>query len=93
VWTGKQSAHAPVWFTGVMGTARWKGSAGNRGRPVLVEGRAFSIELRHSGEAHALADALFGGEEGGIVTRRIGEEAAASELGIECKPVLYSGSR
>jgi hypothetical protein len=52
-----------------------------------------TLALRHSGEAHALADALFGGEEGGIVTRRIGEEAAASELGIECKPVLYSGSR
>src|SRR5829696_8667716 len=49
--------------------------------------------LRHSGEAHALTDALFGSEEGGIVTHRIGEEAAASEVGIECKPVLYSGSR
>lgn len=43
MWTGKQSTHAPVWFTGVMGTARWKGSASNRARPVLVEGRAFSI--------------------------------------------------
>jgi hypothetical protein len=39
--------------------------------------------LRHSGEAHALTDALFGSEEGGIVTHRIGEEAAASEVGIE----------
>jgi hypothetical protein len=52
-----------------------------------------TLALRHSGEAHALTDALFGGEEGGIVTHRIGEEAAASEVGIECKSVLYSGSR
>ena len=36
--------HAPVWFTGVMGMARWKGNAGNRGRPISIEGRAFSIE-------------------------------------------------
>src|SRR5258708_20911501 len=42
--TGKQSTCAPCWFTGVMGMARWKGNTGNRGRPVLVEGRAFSIE-------------------------------------------------
>ena len=34
---GKQSTHAPVWSTGVMGTARWKGDAGNRGRPVRSE--------------------------------------------------------
>ena len=42
--TGKQSTCAPGWFTGVIGTARCKGSAGNRGRPVLVEGRAFNTE-------------------------------------------------
>ena len=42
--TGKQSTYAPVWSAGVVGMARWKGNAGNRGRPVLVEGRAFNIE-------------------------------------------------
>ena len=40
--TGKQSTYAPVWSAGVMGTARWKGDAGNRGRPVWIEGRGFN---------------------------------------------------
>ena len=33
---GKQSTDAPVWSAGVMGTARRKGDAGNRGRPVAA---------------------------------------------------------
>ena len=28
---------------GVLDTARWKGDAGNRGRPVQIEGRGFNI--------------------------------------------------
>src|ERR1700724_62348 len=43
--TGKQSTYAPVWSTGVMGTARWKGDAGNRGRPVWIGGRGFNTAL------------------------------------------------
>ena len=43
--TGKQSTYEPVWSTGVMGTARWKGDAGNRGRPVRIGGRGFNIAL------------------------------------------------
>jgi hypothetical protein len=31
---GKQSTRAPVRSAGVMGTARWKGDAGNRGDPL-----------------------------------------------------------
>ena len=38
---GKQSTHAPVRSAGVMDTARWKGDAGNRGRPVRSEVAAF----------------------------------------------------
>ena len=34
MWTGKQSTHAPVRSAGVVGTARGKGKAGNRGRPA-----------------------------------------------------------
>lgn len=36
-WTEKQSTYASVWSAGVIGTARWKGDAGNRGRPVRSE--------------------------------------------------------
>ena len=36
--TGKKSTDAPVWSTGVLGTARWKGGAGNRRRPAGHEG-------------------------------------------------------
>ena len=32
----------PFQFIGVMGTARWKGDAGNRGRPVRVGDRGFN---------------------------------------------------
>ena len=39
----KQSTRAAIRSAGVMGAARWKGEAGNRGRPVLVGGRGFDI--------------------------------------------------
>src|SRR6187402_2167818 len=42
--------------------------------------------------AHAPRDSLFGSEKCGIVAHRIGEETAASEIGIECKSVLCSRS-
>src|SRR5262249_31977685 len=38
---GKRSARAAVRSIGVVGAARWKGNAGNRGRPVSVGGRDF----------------------------------------------------
>jgi hypothetical protein len=31
---------------GVMGTARWKGDAGNRGRPVVGEGSGLDVAKR-----------------------------------------------
>jgi hypothetical protein len=43
---GKQSTHAAIRSAGVMGAARRKGEAGNRGRPVLVGGRGFDIAAR-----------------------------------------------
>ena len=33
----KQSTHAVIRSAGVLGAARWKGEAGNRGRPVGSE--------------------------------------------------------
>jgi hypothetical protein len=40
---GKQSTHAPVRSAGVMDAARWKGDAGNRGRPVRSEVAASTL--------------------------------------------------
>jgi hypothetical protein len=39
----KQSTRAAIRSAGVMGAARWKGEAGNRGKPVMVGGRGFDI--------------------------------------------------
>ena len=58
--TGKQSTYAPVWSAGVMGTARWKGDAGNRGRPDWIEVRGFNTS--------------FGGGSGGSRTGSYDEE-------------------
>src|ERR1700722_2912178 len=43
---GKQSTHAPIRSAGVLGTARWKGGAGNRWRPVWHEGRGLNVANR-----------------------------------------------
>ena len=40
---GKRSTGAPVRFAGVVGTARRKGDAGNRGRPVVGEGSGLGV--------------------------------------------------
>ena len=42
---GKQSMEAPIWFAGVVGKARWKGDASNRGRPVWHEGSGLNAVL------------------------------------------------
>jgi hypothetical protein len=43
---GEVSTHAPVQFAGVVGTARRKGDASNRGRPVWSEGRSLNVADR-----------------------------------------------
>jgi hypothetical protein len=43
---GKQSTRAPVRSAGVVGTARWKGGSGNRGRPVWHEGSGLNVADR-----------------------------------------------
>ena len=40
---GKQSTCAPTRSAGVVGTARWKGGSGNRGRPVWCEGSGLNV--------------------------------------------------
>src|SRR6202022_487752 len=40
---GKQSTRAPARSAGVVGTARWKGGSGNRGRPVTGEGSGLNV--------------------------------------------------
>ena len=42
---GKQSTNAPIRSAGVVGTARRKGDAGNRGRPVWHEGSGLDAVL------------------------------------------------
>jgi hypothetical protein len=37
LWMGKQPMHAPVWSTGVVGTARRKSIPGNVGDPILAK--------------------------------------------------------
>ena len=39
---GKQSTSAPVWSAGVMGTARWKGDAGD-GETRFGEGSGLDV--------------------------------------------------
>jgi hypothetical protein len=47
---GKQSTYAPARSAGVVGTARWKGGSGNRGRPVGARVAA-STSLRAAASA------------------------------------------
>src|SRR4051794_5989991 len=42
---GKPSTSAPIRSAGVVGTARWKGGSGNRGRPVWHEGSGLNVAL------------------------------------------------
>jgi hypothetical protein len=44
--SGEASTHAPARSAGVVGTARWKGDAGNRGRPVAGEGNGLDVAVR-----------------------------------------------
>jgi hypothetical protein len=48
---GRKSTCAPVWSAGVMGTARRKGDAGNRGSPVAGEGRGLDAAARAAAPA------------------------------------------
>ena len=59
--TGKQSTRAPVWSAGVWDTARWKGDAGNRGRPVRSEVAASTplqaVDRTGVGQGHMTVEA------------------------------------
>ena len=46
---GKTSTYAPIRSAGVMGTARWKGGAGNGGGPFRARGRDPRRRIRFGG--------------------------------------------
>ena len=66
-WAGKQSTRAPARSAGVVGTARRKGDAGNRGRPVLCEGSGLNgvVRRRPGRESDRVIRALRPGNAGG----------------------------
>ncbi len=49
-WGSNRCMH-PFRSTGVMGTARWKGGPGNRGRPVPAGGRTSNAVASTAGRA------------------------------------------
>ena len=60
-WGSNRRAH-PFRSTGVMGTARWNGGAGNRGRSVVVgvvnvDAVASAADLTEVGEGHSTDEA------------------------------------
>jgi hypothetical protein len=59
-----------------MGTARWKGDAGNRGRPVVGEGRSLNV---------AIGDGSGGSRTGSVVPLRPGNAGGGKTLGVLLK--------
>src|ERR1700738_4134952 len=73
--SGKQSTCAPARSAGVVGTARWKGGSGNRGRPVTGEGSGLNVA---TGDGHG------GGRAGGAGGLRPGNAGGAKGPDFWC---------